>query len=196
MCGDIVDEKTSKAEMETIIRSLSGITAAYGVFFVYGNHDRQEYSAVKSFGEAELEAVLKENGVTVLRDEVYEVNEDIVLVGREDYTHVKERASVDTLLEGVYKEKYIIMLDRQPVQCEENESSGTDMLLSGHTHGGQIWPLQYFLQFKYDGEKLWGHRKTSKGMDVIITSGFAGWGVPIKTAAPSEYVIVELSPEG
>ena len=89
---------------------------------------------------------------------------------------------------------YILILDHQPQEYKENGEFGTDLLLSGHTHAGQLWPLNYLLELVPYNDGTYGLTKI-KNTTAIITSGISGWGFPYKTSADSEYVIIDIKPE-
>lgn len=87
------------------------------------------------------------------------------------------------------------MLDHQPLDLAENAALGYDLQLSGHTHGGQIWPVGPVCSL---AARLASVEYCNYGMkqigdfQVIVSSGIAGWGYPIKTGAKAEYVIVDI----
>ena len=189
LCGDIVDENTTKEKMEEVFEVLSSIHSKYGIFYVYGNHDRQEYTSYPMYSNEALLTVMERNGIIVLQDEVYKTNDEFVIVGREDFS-VGGRASVKNLLQDVDKANFIVTLDHQPVQLRENGEAGADLHLSGHTHGGQIWPINYITMLT--NEAFYGYKETEEGLQSVVTSGFAGWAMAIKTSAPAEYVVLHI----
>ena len=191
LCGDIVDEKTTTEKMEEVFETISSIRSKYGVFYVYGNHDRQEYTAFPLYSNEELRTVMERNGIVVLRDELFELNDELTVVGREDFS-VTGRASIKTLLQNADRETFIVTLDHQPVQLQENGETGVDLLLSGHTHGGQLWPINYITMLT--SEELYGYKRSENGLQTVVTSGFAGWAMGIKTSAPAEYVVIDIKP--
>ena len=193
LCGDIVDEGTSYEDMQRVFEALGTIDSEYGIYYVYGNHDRQTYKDNKSFTTEQLNEAITENGIKILLDEAVTVNDDLTIVGRNDASFTKDtnRKSMEELLEGVDMENFILTLDHQPTGYEENSEAGTDLLLSGHTHAGQIWPANIFLSIVKFDDAVYGVTELGdfKG---LVTSGVAGWGFPIKTSAPAEYVIIDV----
>ena len=81
------------------------------------------------------------------------------------------------------------MADHQPIEAKENSGQGVDLLLSGHTHGGQIWPTGILSELM--GTLNYGAYKQD-GCTVIVSSGTAGWAYSIRTGAHCEYVVVDL----
>ncbi|MBE6629613.1 MAG: hypothetical protein E7624_02035 [Ruminococcaceae bacterium] len=198
LCGDIVDNSTTREGMYAVFCELGKIESTYGVFYVHGNHDRPMRIVASAFTEAELVAAIEQNGITVLQDEVVQITEDLVLVGREDRSAArgeKGRASIAELLSAVELSDFVLTLDHQPNQYAENGAAGTDLLLSGHTHGGQIFPLDILQEIVPFNDAVYGLYDIDDDSKAIVTSGFAGWAFPIKTAAPAEYVIIDILPK-
>jgi len=193
LCGDIVDEFTQREELETVFRALGKIPSTYGTFYVYGNHDRNALGRAGALAPAELEAALDQNGIVLLQDRVLELTEDLTLVGCEDRS-VSERAELPGLLAGVDPVDFILVLDHQPDRYAEHAALGTDLLLSGHTHGGQLFPLNLLMELIPFNDGNYGLYPLGDEGCAVVTSGFAGWCYPIKTAAPAEYVMVEILP--
>ena len=168
-----------------------GMKSQYGVYYVYGNHDRQPYTNNRSYTDEELENAILAGGITILEDGYTEINDDLVLAGRGDaaWGNVSGRASTEEILEGVDRNKYIILADHQPIEAEENDAQGVDLELSGHTHAGQIWPTGLLTELS--GGLNYGKYQVGN-CNVVVSSGFAGWGYPIRTGKHSEYVIVTI----
>lgn len=189
--GDIVEEGTSKEDMQEVFALLGGLESKYGIYYVYGNHDRQPYTSRRSYSNEELEQAITANGITILKDSCVEINEDLLLAGREDASqrNVSGRASVEELLEGANRERYTIVVDHQPVEAGENDAQGVDLELSGHTHAGQIWPVGSLLRLI--GRMNYGEYQ-SGDCTVIVSSGFTGWGYPVRTEKHCEYVMIRI----
>lgn len=196
-CGDIVDNNTSRSEMLQVFKAFGNIKSELGVFYVHGNHDRPYGFAnfESGFSEAELIETIEKNGIVILQDEIYSPNDEIILVGREDRS-ARSRKAVADLLKGVDTDKLIITLDHQPREYNLTAASATDIVLSGHTHGGQIWPLKQVQEIFKMNDKVYGHGYLDEDTQYIVSSGFAGWAYPIKTASPAEYVVIDISEGG
>lgn len=190
--GDIVEEGTDKAEMTEVFETLGKIDSTYGTFFVYGNHDRQRYTSDPEYTEEELAQTINQNGITILKENFVDIGDDILLVGREDLSARDERLEADALLNGADTDRFILVADHQPNNVKSNTSYGADLQLSGHTHGGQMLPLGW-MSFMYNGYVYGQYQEVDT--DVIVSSGFAGWGFSIRTQGISEYVVVDLLAE-
>lgn len=191
LCGDLVDEHTSLSEMNELFGILGTLQSTDGTVFVYGNHDRTPYTSKPNFSEEQLTAAILQNHITVLEDDVLNVNDWLTVAGRKDRS--TPRKSVDSLLEGVDRSHYIMILDHQPNQYEQDEAAGADLVLSGHTHGGQIWPVGLISEAFHLSDQEYGRLKTGN-MTAIVTSGAAGWGYPVRTESHSEYAVIDLQP--
>ena len=198
LCGDIVDENTSKQGMADVFGALGGINSEFGVFYVFGNHDRQLYAwDDRKFTEKELVQTIESSGITLLSDETFSINDEFTVVGREDAAYEGEsvRAPIAELVKDVDTTDFILMLDHQPRQYKENGEAGVDLLLSGHTHGGQIFPANLMFDLFGINEAVYGYTKINETTQAFVTSGFAGWGFPVKTCAPAEYVLIDILPK-
>ena len=189
ICGDFVDDDTSREEMLEACEAMGRLKTRYGVYFVFGNHDRGYYRD-KAFSEEELRASLAENGVRVLSDEVVLINDAFYIAGREDRSS-KDRKSASELLSGIDKSKYVIMLDHQPNDYDAISESGADLVISGHTHGGHIFPAGIFGMIMGANDMLYG-METVDDTTFIVTSGISGWAIPFKTFTSSEFVVIDI----
>ena len=117
--------------------ALSGIDAKYGVWYCSGNHDDDSFG--RDFSSEELVRELEKNGVHILADETAYVG-GLCIAGRRDASF-RGRMEISELLDGVDTDKYIIVLDHQPNDYEKESRTAADLVLSGHTHGGQLIPI-------------------------------------------------------
>lgn len=188
--GDFVDDSANRADLEKACEALGKMNVKYGVWFAYGNHDKG-YSNGRDFTADELEQIMKDNGIHVLEDECELVDDSFYVVGRCD-SSVGERKTMDELLEGVDTSKFIVVLDHEPNDYENEAASSADLVVSGHTHGGQLVPITYVGEWFGINDRTYGHEKRNS-TDFIVTSGISCWEILFKTGTRSEYVMIDVS---
>jgi predicted MPP superfamily phosphohydrolase len=185
--GDIVDEDLGPVIRENLGERLRGLTSRYGVYAVTGNH---EYIG----GVEAAVAYLREHGVTVLRDEAHVLPDGVTIVGREDRSLGQmargKRKELENLLAGVDMTKPVILMDHQPFHLEEAERCGVDLQLSGHTHHGQLWPLNYITKAIY--EVSMGYKKKGN-THIYVSCGIGTWGPPVRTGNRPELLDLVLT---
>lgn len=198
VAGDFVDDESKKADMERACQALGEINSTYGVYFVYGNHDKGYYSEdYRDFSFDDLDSCLKENGVVVLSDESVTVGNDIYVIGRRDKYEEnmgEGRATMDELFSGLDSSRYTIVLDHQPNDYAAEAAAGADLVLSGHTHGGPLIPAGQIGLLMGANDRVYGHERRNS-TDFIVTSGISGWALPFKTGTVSEIVVIDVKGE-
>ena len=197
--GDYVDDDTTKEDMIKSIQALGQMKTKYGIYFVFGNHDKGYYGAAhRGFSLQNLVDELTKNGIMVLQDEIVQINDFFYLIGRQDYSEKKERnghrQSMEELVKDLDKDKYTIVLDHQPTDYRNQEKADVDLVLSGHTHGGQLFPFNWVGKWIGANDSIYGHEKRGK-TNFIITSGISSWAIKFKTGTKSEYVVIDIEPE-
>ena len=187
---------------ELYIEQLKKLSAKEGVYAVYGNHDVKENLfcgfAVAPVSEAyrmpEMDAFLDECGFTMLEDETTTIADGhILLVGRKDRDKVGDgtdiRKPVEELLEGIEPADKVFVLEHEPTDYNELDEEGADIVFSGHTHRGQIWPCNYFIGlFNKNG---YGH-KVVNGIDTFVTEGVGYFGPPQRSGTESEVMVIDI----
>ena len=196
VAGDFVDDDTTKEDMIAACKSLGTVKTTYGVYLVFGNHDKGYYGAAhRGFSGMELVDELEKNGVKVLFDETMLLADDLYLIGRRDYSVKKEqrgkRASMEELTANAEKSKFIFVADHQPADYENQAKAEVDLVFSGHTHGGQLFPFNQIGKWIGANNLVYGHEKRNK-TDFIVTSGISDWAIKFKTGTKSEYVVINL----
>ena len=187
--GDYVDDDTTREDMEISCAALGNLQTTYGVYFVFGNHDRGYYS-YRDFTGNDLRAELEKNNVQLLEDETVMIGDQVLLIGRQDKS-TRERKSASELMEGVDPEKYTIFLNHQPNDFDAEAKAGIDLVLCGHTHGGQIFPVGLIGTATGLDDKSYG-LEARDHTAFIVNSGISCWGLQFKPAAPSEYVVIDI----
>jgi predicted MPP superfamily phosphohydrolase len=185
--GDIVDEDLTHLIKNSIGEPLRNIRSRFGVYAATGNH---EFIG----GIKQSSAFLAGHNVPLLRDEAIKVADTVYLVGREDLSARrfvgKERKKLSELLENVDKSYAVILMDHQPFGLEEAASCGVDLQLSGHTHNGQLWPLNFIVRSIY--ELPWGHKKIGD-THYYVSDGAGTWGPPVRIGNRPEIVNILLT---
>jgi len=179
--GDLIDSPAP--EFNDTLRSLK---AKYGVFIVTGNHDY--YAGLDNF----LETANNTN-MTILRNEKATVADTIELVGINDIQSSmfeNKKSDLKMLIEGCDLKKFVVLLSHQPQVFDEAAKLGVDLQLSGHTHAGQVPPMDLLVKFYYK----YPAGLYKKGASYIYTNpGTSYWGPPLRTFTKSEIVKITLS---
>lgn len=185
LAGDLVDHNP-KPVLAAVGQHFAQLKAPMGVFAVTGNH---EYIG----GEANTVVdYLSQYGVQYLLDECVQVA-GVQIAGRVDRQNDRlsgnPRQELDSLLCGVDNEKAIILIDHQPVEYKEAQRLGVDLMLSGHTHYGQLWPFKAITRKVYDldGDLM------QRGMSQFYVSpGYGTWGPPVRLGNRPEVAIINV----
>jgi predicted MPP superfamily phosphohydrolase len=183
LCGDIL-EGDSRREDE-LASLLGGFAAPLGTFAVTGNH---EYYA----GVEKSVVTLKGAGLTVLRDRSVEVRPGLVLAGVDDLTARRQYgldgAALGKALSG-RPPGATIFLSHTPWKAGEAAREGAGLMLSGHTHAGQIWPFGYLARINYP---VFEGRYDVGGMPVLVCRGTGTWGPRMRLWRPGEILRITL----
>lgn len=184
--GDLIDAKVASIKEDA--KTLKDLASTYGTFFCFGNH---EYMHNKN----EIKNFLQTISINVLEDKAIEIDGLINLIGLSDliaprfnepYNPQKGFANINAKLPSV-------VLSHQPKQIFDYESFKPDLALSGHTHGGQIFPFSILVALAQP--YLAGLYQHSINTQIYVSKGTGFWGPPIRVFAPSEIAIVELYPQ-
>ncbi len=178
--GDIVEGHRDDGNLDAIELILRNIQLKYGSFAVVGNHEpgRREEQG-RFFGRA---------GITLLRDSVVRIDSSFYLAGRNDQRY-RQRKSISGFLGELSPDLPIILMDHRPTELQEVSKTDADVQFSGHTHNGQLFPLNFIISRMY--ELSWGYRKIVD-THFFVTSGLRLWGPPVKTAGKSEIMLVDI----
>ncbi len=193
--GDFVDDDTTRTDMLEGCAALGRLNTRYGVFFAYGNHDRgYTDEAARGWANRELQESLLENGITILRDSIWEIEDDLCIIGREDRSWNNMgnvRKTADELMKETDRNRYIIFLDHQPSDFDAEAEAGADLVMSGHTHGGQFFPINHAGEWIGENCRTYGYERRL-GTDFIVSSGISCWAFKFKTGCHSEYTVVDI----
>ena len=183
--GDLFDEKVSDAQRCQMTEFLKNLSCPLGVYAIIGNHDHFS-------GLQKVVQVLNEANITLLQDSVVVVDGAFLLIGRKDLS-VKRmgsaRKSLHEILVNAHRDLPLILMDHQPFHLEEAQKNEIDLQLSGHTHHGQLFPLNLLYRWIY--EKSWGYLRKGK-TQIIVSCGAGTWGPPMRTNSIPEVLQIRL----
>ncbi|MDR3226068.1 MAG: metallophosphoesterase [Prevotellaceae bacterium] len=182
LAGDIVDSYSQPVIKQNMKEEFLQLQAPLGVYGVIGNHE--------CYGDAEnIVNYLKSAGIIMLQDSSVLLDNEIYIVGRDDKT-IKSRKKLDELLQNIDKRKPVILLDHQPFNLELAQENGVDLQISGHTHGGQVFPFNLITKATY--EKHHGYLK-KENTHYYISSGAGGWGPKLRIGSQSEIIEITVN---
>jgi len=179
--GDFLDPGI--AEPEKLVRMWKDLTPPLGKYAVLGNHEA--YSGIR-----ESEKLLTDAGFIVLRNAYEQPVPGLVIAGVDDPAVARMEQSGRSeaeLMRSLPRPASVILLKHQP----RVDSAGQfDLQLSGHTHGGQIFPFDQVvsLVFKY----LRGRHQLAHGSTLVVTTGAGTWGPPVRLFVPPEILVIDL----
>jgi uncharacterized protein len=179
--GDLVDGTVP--ELGPAAEPLAGLRSRRGAYFVTGNHEY--FSGYRQWVD-EVGAL----GLTVLRNQRVEVD-GLDLAGVNDVTGESygDPPDYDRALAGRDPARPVVLLAHQPVQVRQAARYGVDLQLSGHTHGGQLYPFGYLVRLQQP--VVDGYARID-GTQLFVTKGAGFWGPPVRVGAPPDVALVEL----
>jgi hypothetical protein len=186
LLGDIVDGEIGPVIRGDLLKYFTCPRCRDGLFAITGNH---EFIG----GAKRTIPYIESKGIRILKDEVITIEGGVQLIGRLDRDsrrfYGKERKPLAELVREVDTAKPVILLDHQPFNLDETAKYGIDLQLSGHTHNGQMWPLNYLTSKIY--ELSYGYLKKGK-THFIVSSGFGLWGPRVRSGSRSEILIINI----
>lgn len=190
--GDITDEFTTKEEMEYIYEKIGSLNIP--TYYVYGNHDQQESGqkrlGYQMYSEEDLKNTIEKNGITILCENYVEINDDLILIGRDYPNKAHNRKDTKDLL-PLPNNHYLLCIDHSPYKNDDILELNADLQLSGHSHAGQLFPLQ--LIYRIMGLNVYGDYYIGD-THLYVSSGIAGWGYPLRSEAHCYYEVFNLKP--
>lgn len=195
--GDIFDNDFDAIQNPVEIAALlASIDSTYGSFACWGNHDIDELilagftfdsgsDAIRS--DPRMDQFLKDSGITLLQDETLLIDHSFYLIGRLDASCKKKsgiiRRSAKELTTALRLDRPVIVIDHQPSELDALADAHADLVLSGHTHDGQLFPGN--LTTRIGWKNSCGMIRI-QDMTSIVTSGVGVWGPAMRIGTNSE----------
>lgn len=181
--GDFIDHRAVYAYDPRVMASLRSLHAPLGVYYVLGNHEYRD----------DLEANIRwvsEVGGTLLRDSIaFPGNGPLTLIGRDDWVNGNRKPFEVIANEADPLRGPVVLMEHTPASIDSIGDSPVDLILCGHTHGGQIWPGQLMVWWRYgmvSGTRPVGER------EVCISSGIGSAGATYRVGTRSEIRVYDL----
>lgn len=181
--GDFIDHRAIYAYDPRVMASLRSLHAPLGVYYVLGNHEYRD----------DLEANIRwvsEVGGTLLRDSIaFPGNGPLTLIGRDDRVNGNRKPFEVIANEADPLRGPVVLMEHTPASIDSIGDSPVDLILCGHTHGGQIWPGQLMVWWRYgmvSGTRPVGER------EVCISSGIGSAGATYRVGTRSEIRVYDL----
>ena len=183
--GDLFDGADGR--LDELVRPLNGLKAPLGVYYVTGNHEIY-------LGVDRALAALKTTPVRVLDDELADLNGlQIIGISYPERGHSKDIGEVLRKLPRFSPQKPSILLYHNPTQVEQVKAAGINLQLSGHTHHGQIFPIQFISRLIYGKYYNGLHREGDYA--IYASSGAGTWGPTMRTGNHPEIAVIHLEAE-
>jgi predicted MPP superfamily phosphohydrolase len=178
--GDIVEGDRQDENMTHFENLIKNINTRYGVYGVLGNH---EY-----YGGEDKGSFFYKSGIKVLCDTIIVIDKSFNLGGRYD-SHFDKRKSIGDFIKTATDSLPLIIVDHRPTEIDQVSRTVTDVQLSGHTHNGQLFPIN--LITKKINLLSWGHKKIGN-THFFVSSGIRLWGPPVRTIGKSEIMVIDI----
>ena len=175
--------------LDTLFTALSRVYTPYGTFAVMGNHDY-------GYCYSEVVEAMQKNHVRLMEHKSYKLMKDgqyIIVSGVRNPFDLKKNG--DSPSQHFLADDFITLLTHTPDYAEDTDVSNANLVLAGHTHGGQVSLFKKYSPVKhsiYGNRFLTGWKENSKGTPIIITNGLGTSRVDVRLFTPSEVVLVVL----
>lgn len=189
LLGDLFEGDYPLEDLDTVQQAFLALNAPLGVLGVTGNHELHG-------GQEMSVQFLEEANIDILRNEWRQVLPGLAIGGVDDggYGETREEAAdrIRRVLDSIPSDAATILLTHRPRMIDEAESAGVELMLSGHTHGGQIWPFSYLARL---ANPLIAGRYEVGTMTAFVTRGAGTWGPRMRLWSPGEIVRIVLRPD-
>lgn len=191
IAGDFFDtDFTSIQNPQQAIQTLKQLSATYGIYACLGNHDAGQTTG-------QMQDFLSQCGIQLLNEDYAVIDNRLILVGRLDGTPIGgygqlKRGQLSDFFTVDDPNLPVIVMDHNPANIDQYTDE-IDLILSGHTHKGQLFPANLITGLIYDVDYGY-YQKDATSPQVIVTSGVGYWGMPMRIGTDCEIVQLRLIP--
>jgi predicted MPP superfamily phosphohydrolase len=181
LAGDVIDNSFRPIYKQNFAEIFGKIKNKYGIFLAPGNHEyiSNIHKSIDFFDKV---------GVTMLKDSSVLVNDMFYIIGRDDHSR-SNRKTLTELTSSLDNSKPIIVVDHQPFNLDEIVKNNIDLQISGHTHFGQVFPINLITKLMFELPYGYLQRENSH---IYVTSGIGSWGGKFRIGTRSEYVVINV----
>lgn len=186
IAGDMIDDNFKLVKHYNLLSYFKNINSVYGVYAITGNHEYISHAQDSS-------EYFAQNNIKMLNDEIIEIDNRFIIVGRKDVEARRwlgSRKKIEELVKDIDFNKPIILLDHQPFALEVTEKNNIDLQISGHTHHGQFWPITLITKSIF--EVSYGYLQKGNS-HIYVSCGYGTSGLPIRIGNTPEIVNIKLS---
>ncbi|MDP2914973.1 MAG: metallophosphoesterase [Candidatus Aminicenantes bacterium] len=178
--GDVLEGDRRDEALDHFEAQFRQIKSKYGVFAAPGNHEGYGGNRDEFFTRA---------GIRLLRDAVEKIDGALYLTGRND-GRSRDRKTIEALLQGTPDDLPLILVDHRPTDIDNVSRTRVDLQISGHTHHGQLFPINFITNKQY--ELSWGYLKKGQ-THFFVSSGAQVWGPRVRTVGDSEILLIRVN---
>ncbi len=187
LLGDNIDAPQRVIQDLPVLAKLDELQAPLGVYAVTGNNDLQW-----NFTREAAHKFYRKYNIRLLEDEQVTLPNGVTLIGRDEKTKRPARKDLKYWKYHEKGEKLIIYLDHQPSELDRHATYGERLIISGHTHGGQFFPLNQIYQWLFINAGGISTKQT--GVISVVSRGVGFSRAPIRLGVKPEIVVLEITP--
>ena len=190
MAGDIFnDDFNTIKNPERIKEEFLKLDATYGVYGTLGNHDGGKT-------HTQMVVFLADSNVQLLRDEIQQIEDKVILVGRVDPSPIggfngMKRKDMSSAIQALDPAMPVIVIDHTPSNLDQYDGLNVDLIVSGHTHKGQLFPGSLITNLVFEVDYGY-YQKDKNSPNVVVSSGVGTWGMPMRVGTNTEIVEILL----
>lgn len=191
IAGDFFDtDFASIQDPQQAIQTLKQLSATHGIYACLGNHDAGQTTG-------QMQDFLSQCGIQLLNEAYTVIDNRLILVGRLDGAPIggygqQKRGQLSDFFVPYDPKLPVIVMDHNPANIDQYTGE-VDLILSGHTHKGQLFPANMITDLIYDVDYGY-YQKDAASPQVIVTSGVGYWGMPMRIGTDCEIVQLRLVP--
>lgn len=182
IAGDIIDNNVKNIREKPFCNDFKKIQAKHGVYAVAGNHEYYGENIDTSI------AYIENCGIEVLKDEVIIIDSAFYLVGRDDQNNLFRKTEEELLMQ-VTENLPVILMQHRPPERHKTLNNSVDIMVSGHTHNGYLFPFNWALKLLY--KVVWGYKKINN-THLFVSCGTGAVDPPLRIGSYSEIMHITV----